>query len=81
MKLYDHIDIVPLFVKLEDRCPICQEPLEIDKSSRSLRFPELECPKCHLRIKVTTRNNDRISAMGFASLLIFVFSFLLGTSL
>jgi uncharacterized paraquat-inducible protein A len=78
MKLYDHIDTKPLLAKLENLCPICQEPLENDES---LRFPELECPKCHLRIKVTSRNNDRMAFAGFLLLLLFAFGFALGVSL
>lgn len=68
MRIFDKIDVNSLVQKLDDRCPKCNEPLENDES---LRFPYLDCPKCHFRIKVTTRNNDRMQ-------LATMFLFLLG---
>jgi len=72
-RLFDDVahQAANLLQNLNGKCPHCDATLE-HKSGKK-HFFEFECPKCHLHLEVTTRNNNRILyAFMFISLAFFV---------
>lgn len=63
MKLFDDVSesVLRVWTKLEKKCPICGNELDIVPELLSKRFPMIECEQCHFRLEVSTRNNHRIS--------------------
>lgn len=73
MRLFDDVShqAANLLQNLNGKCPHCGATLE--HVSGSKRFFTFECPKCHLRLEVTTRNNNRVVwAVMFIGLAFFV---------
>jgi len=48
-----------VYEKLGETCPNCGYK-GLKQSGKRL-LSEFECPQCHLRISVTTRNNERVA--------------------
>lgn len=73
MRLFDDVahQTADLLQKLDGKCPHCGATLENVGSKRS--FSDFECPTCHLRLELTTRNNERVLyAVMFIALAFFV---------
>ena len=65
--------------KIEKKCPVCDHEIEVKIADLPKRFPRLECPQCHYRLDVTTRNNERLSfILGFILPSVFVVAWVLG---
>ena len=78
MKLFDDVreSSMQLITNLNGKCPFCGSAFEI-KDARSKRFVEYECVKCHLRLEISTRNNQRMIVAGMFLLVAFAFGLLL----
>lgn len=59
-----------LLTKIDEKCPVCDAPIIPEHLYR--HGQTLECPLCHLRIRIGTRNNDRIDNFTVVSILCFM---------
>lgn len=60
MRLFDDVahQAANLLQNLNGKCPQCGAPLDNVGGRRA--FFDFECPRCHLHLEVTTRNNNRV---------------------
>ena len=60
MRLFDDVahQAANLLQNLNGKCPHCGATLEYKSGAK--RFFGFECPKCHLTLDITTRNNNRM---------------------
>lgn len=60
-------------------CPRCgYANIEYEKPEKRRYFQTLECPICHLRLEVKTRNNERVAWAFLIGIWIFAIPFIIG---